>query len=638
MIRRIASRTALTAVLTLAVLGSSASAVILQTFDFETGDLSQLGATEVDGPTASVTVSTAVSRRGNYAMKAYIQTADKRAEGVSQRRGTVGGVNWYGWSIYVPADYAGDGLYDIVSQFHDWHATQPAWGKDNRAPTCFLFTTSGNLQLDLKYQSAPQTVAHQSFNLGAYTKGAWHDIVVDVKWTHLSTGFMKVWVNGVLKLDYTGPTYMDYGAANGPYFKMGDYKGAYNWPGTSPRYFYMDEFRMGDASSTYDEVNPAPASLIAYEGFNYGAGSIASGGTGWASAWSVSGGVGGNDVVSGGFSYTGLAAAGNHFKLYDTDGVAQTVTRTLATPVGAAPGTYWLSFLARKNSSGREGYLKFGGLVFKSYQSSDWQVKTPGTAYTTLTGAGYAAMHLFLARVDAGATSDTVRVWVDPVLSAGEPATGGALVTLNDAPFSFSTVAIQHGPWGTSAQSGEWDEIRIGRDFESVLGTTDLVSEADAYAQSGSYAGANMGLETVLWVKQDTASADYNRESYLRFNLSAYAGTIASAKLVLVPTSVGTDIASSTFQVLLVSNDTWSETGITWNNRPAGSTVLATISGASVHVGQPLKIDVTAAATQQQAGDGKLSLVIVSTVSGAQRFVQFASYESGADEPLLRVR
>jgi hypothetical protein len=232
-------------------------AALLQTFNFETGDLSQLNSIELDGPTASVTASTTVARKGAYCMKSTIATADKRAEGVSTLRGTVGGANWYGWSIYAPANYPGDGLYDIVSQFHDWHSTQPAWGKDNKAPTCFLFV-NGILQLDLKYQSAPQTVAHKSFNLGPTTKGAWHDIVVNVKWTHLSDGFMKVWVNGVQKLNYTGPTYMDYGAANGPYFKMGNYKGAYNWPGTSPRVFYMDEFRMGDANSSFAEVNPQP--------------------------------------------------------------------------------------------------------------------------------------------------------------------------------------------------------------------------------------------------------------------------------------------------------------------------------------------------------------------------------------------
>jgi predicted outer membrane repeat protein len=213
--------------------------------------------------------------------------------------------------------------------------------------------------------------------------------------------------------------------------------------------------------------------LLAYEGFDYSAGSVsgANGGTGWSSAWSVIGGAGGTDVLSGGFSYTDLTDTGNRLRIYDSDGVFQGVTRTLATTLGAVNETYWISFLAKKNASGREAYIYFGGLVLRAYQGNDWQVKTPATSYTTITGADYGSLHLFLVRVDATSGADTVRVWVDPVLASGEPSTGSALVTLTDAAgFSFDTVTIKHGPWGNSSQSGEWDEIRIGTSFLSVIG------------------------------------------------------------------------------------------------------------------------------------------------------------------------
>jgi len=213
--------------------------------------------------------------------------------------------------------------------------------------------------------------------------------------------------------------------------------------------------------------------LLAYEGFNYSAGTLsgANGGTGWASSWSIVGGVGSTDVVTGGFTYTGLSAIGNRLKLYDTDGVNQGVTRTLSTTMGAVNETYWIAFLARKNSSAREAYIYFGGLTLRAYQGNDWQVKTPATAYTTLTGANYGSLHLFVLRVDATSGVDTVRVWVDPVIASGEPSTASALVTLNDsAGFSFNTVTIKHGPWGDATQSGEWDEIRIGTSFQSVVG------------------------------------------------------------------------------------------------------------------------------------------------------------------------
>lgn len=650
----IASRAAACAVLLPFVVPSTVQAGLLQTFDFETGDLSRLEAIELDGlppapgvpPTASVTVSADFARRGRYSMKAFINKTDKRAEGVSQLRGTVGGVNWYGWSVYVPDNQHGDGKFDIISQFHDWHTAQPAWAVDGTAPTNLTLGEDNMLRFSLKYQgpvdpeTGNPTTVHQVFNLAPCTVGTWHDFVVNAKWTHLSDGFLKVWLNGDLLVDYTGPTYMNYGAGKGPYFKMGDYKGTYNWSGTGPRYFYMDEFRMGGADSSYDEVNPAQVAPTVYEGFNYAPGSIAGldGGAGWLSGWSQSGGAGQHHVISGGFTYADLVSTGNRFRIYDTDGNLQTVTRSLAGTAGEIPGTYWISFLAKKIASGRESYIKFGDLHFAAV-GSYWQVKTEGTAYATLTGAGTQSLHLIVARVDAGAVNDTVRVWVDPVLSAGEPSTGSALVTLTDTAFNFNTVTIQYGPLGKSTQSGEWDEIRIGRDFASVSrSTVDLGTAADGYVRGGTQANDRLGLSPSLLVNLDAADPKYTYESYLRFNLAGYQGNITSAKLVLMPSQVGTNIANATFQVLLVSNDTWQEQTITWNNRPAAGAVVATIAGSSIQVGQPLEVDVTSAAVQEKAGDGKLSLVIVATVAGSQRQVTFRSYQFGAGAPVLRLQ
>lgn len=243
----------LLAALYLTSFSSSVSAGILENYNFETGDLSQVGSTEVEYTTADVSVSTNFARNGVYSMRSDLAHGNKRAEIVSSLRGTVGGENWYAWSVYIPADYPGDGLYDIFTQFHDWHRTLPVWAQDGRAPTNFTMD-DGDITFSLKYQSAPETPAHDLFNIGAYTLGAWHDFVMHVKWTHEPHGFVELWLNGVQKVDYTGPTYMDYGAGNGPYFKMGNYKGTTSWSGTSPRIFYMDDYRMGDAFSSYEEI------------------------------------------------------------------------------------------------------------------------------------------------------------------------------------------------------------------------------------------------------------------------------------------------------------------------------------------------------------------------------------------------
>lgn len=266
------------------------------------------------------------------------------------------------------------------------------------------------------------------------------------------------------------PTYLDYGAGNtGPYFKMGNYKDTFTWEGTTPRFLHFDEYRMGDASYSYKGVSPGPNT---YENFDYSSGATlaeANGGFGWAGSWVVSGGVGVAIARSAEFSYPGLPSSRNHLQIYDTDGIHQSASRTLARTYGAGEETYWISFLATKLSSGREARISFGGLEFRA-AAGDWQLKTPSTPYTTLTGADYGSLHLFLVKVEASSTGDTARVWKDPNLSLGEPVEESALATVTDpSRFPFYSITIKHGPWGNAAQSGEWDEIRIGDSFWSVI-------------------------------------------------------------------------------------------------------------------------------------------------------------------------
>lgn len=222
---------------------------------------------------------------------------------------------------------------------------------------------------------------------------------------------------------------------------------------------------------TATDIGPLEyGSLLAYEGFNYTLGplSSANGGFGWNNAWSVSGGAGVTEILAGSHAWTGLPTSGNRLRIYDTDGVHQQVSRTLTKTFGAISETYWISFLVQKYSSSREAYLDLNGLVFRA-TSSDWQVKTPSTAYVNIPGSNYGGLRLIVARVDATASGDTVRVWVDPVLSSGEPPIGSEAAIRTDPGFTFNTVKIRHGPWGNHLQSSHWDELRFGSSFNAVV-------------------------------------------------------------------------------------------------------------------------------------------------------------------------
>jgi hypothetical protein len=104
-----------------------------------------------------------------------------------------------------------------------------------------------------------------------------------------------------------------------------------------------------------------------------------------------------------------------------------------------------------------------------------------------------------------------------------------------------------------------------------------LVSaSADSYAEQGSTASSmNFGKATTLEVKSQTG-ADNNRIAFFRFPLTALAGaTPLTATLRLYgKASAGNDMLSA----YGVTDQSWTETGITWNNKPALGAKLSTLS------------------------------------------------------------
>ncbi|MGB7158682.1 MAG: DNRLRE domain-containing protein [Tepidisphaeraceae bacterium] len=103
-----------------------------------------------------------------------------------------------------------------------------------------------------------------------------------------------------------------------------------------------------------------------------------------------------------------------------------------------------------------------------------------------------------------------------------------------------------------------------------------------ATVRDGTYAGQNFGTASELVVKR-SANAGNTRETYIKFDLSS-SDTVTSAKLRINARLSDTSIASLLTQIHSVSNTSWSETGITWNNKPTtGSTLRGgiTVTGTS---------------------------------------------------------
>ena len=148
---------------------------------------------------------------------------------------------------------------------------------------------------------------------------------------------------------------------------------------------------------------------------------------------------------------------------------------------------------------------------------------------------------------------------------------------------------------------------------------------ADSYVRDGaSYQGVNYGTATSMVVKND--GVGYTREAYLKFDLSDLPADAAQVKLRLYVTYANTGITSVPWIAQYVSNDSWTETGITWSNKPSATSNIDTVQGAAA--GNYAEWDVTAIALAQKAADGILTLKVVSNTTGGTTDASFSSKEA----------
>ncbi|HXU81940.1 MAG TPA: DNRLRE domain-containing protein, partial [Polyangia bacterium] len=124
-----------------------------------------------------------------------------------------------------------------------------------------------------------------------------------------------------------------------------------------------------------------------------------------------------------------------------------------------------------------------------------------------------------------------------------------------------------------------------------------ISAAADSFVEQGqSSAGMNFGKNNVLEVKTQ-AGADNNRIAFLRFSLAAVTGTTTVTATLRVhgKASAGTSMDSA----YGVTDETWTESGINWNNKPAMGAKLATLPVGTT--GQYREWNVTAFVKAQQA-------------------------------------
>ena len=195
--------------------------------------------------------------------------------------------------------------------------------------------------------------------------------------------------------------------------------------------------------------------------------------------------------------------------------------------------------------------------------------------------------------------------------------------------------------------------LRASTDPVAFAGTnfaysTGEISSYMRFKQTGGYMEARMrwdhatGLWPAFWVMPERdgyGTKEWFSRAFLKFNLAGSGvSSITSAKLRLKTIVVGNSTSSpNNLQTFAVDNDSWTETGINWNNQPPLNPLhLDHKWGFNSAAGDIVEIDVTAWAQSQLAGDGVMSVALADEFRRA-RGMRFHSRNAtnAADRPVL---
>ncbi|RKG92820.1 DNRLRE domain-containing protein [Corallococcus terminator] len=151
---------------------------------------------------------------------------------------------------------------------------------------------------------------------------------------------------------------------------------------------------------------------------------------------------------------------------------------------------------------------------------------------------------------------------------------------------------------------------------------TTLTATEDTYVHESNVT-SNYGSATSLFIKNDAGASRY---AFLKFNLTGIAG-VTSARLRIH----GSASSSTTLQAFQTA-DGWTESSLTWSNKPAVGTLVGSVALTTANANH--EIDVTAYVNAQAAGDGTVSFVLQETVG---KYTTLVSSEGSANVPQLDV-
>jgi len=232
--------------------------------DFETGRLDGW-IWDIARQERAVVVTEPV-RKGRYAVRISLAPGDiaaskERAElkvgnkEIERTHGSQGGEMWYGWSLWIPTDYADPpgNQFQILAQWHQRPEAAPAGERPKKmgAPplTLHLVRNDEGRHVLLLIGQESSTGPPRTLGARPIRLGTWIDLVFHIRWSTGRDGFVEAWLGGH---PFTGGK--KYGrtlySPLSNYLRLGLYRGK-GVPTTN--HVFYDEVRLGDS---YQAVTP----------------------------------------------------------------------------------------------------------------------------------------------------------------------------------------------------------------------------------------------------------------------------------------------------------------------------------------------------------------------------------------------
>jgi hypothetical protein len=155
----------------------------------------------------------------------------------------------------------------------------------------------------------------------------------------------------------------------------------------------------------------------------------------------------------------------------------------------------------------------------------------------------------------------------------------------------------------------------------------EIAPEADTYGQGGTSADVNFGNAAIL-VARDSTNISLSRDIYLRFEIPA---SQPHPPVALLEFRTHTSNQGGEIHVFPINDPSWSESGLTWNNRPTLLETSIAVVPVPVGGGHRLNFDLTEFVHNEMTAGRKINLRMR---SGGNNAIVFSSKE-GTHPPLL---